>query len=745
MHRDRWFGLASVPRLESRSDAGRSYQGSSTLLISRIHERGRWGVIVSAIGLTISFLSVSAGRSAEPTRHYSATVVRDRYGVPHIRAAKAADAAYALGYSQCVDRYPVVIGNLYAAAGQLAELQGESQLEADKIQRVMRHTRIAQRDWDRLSPELREYLTAFAAGINDWVAQNKRLLTMPVRTFTGVDVMAAHRQILTATGLSLAKAESELGLVEPGQTIPPGKSNAWAVRGAKTVSGKPMVLIDPHWPIEGPLQLYEARIQAGGLDVWGFMLTATPLVGLGATSGVAWTFTAGGADSADAFQLRLHPQDPHQYEWDGKWVPMERHVESIHVLEDGKLGEVPYETFTTIHGPVLTNRKAETFAARLPGWEDAIALEQFWRMNHARTAAEFRDALKLDQLSYFNVVWGSCDNDIGYVQLGRVVRRSAEFDWNRLVPGWTSRSWSTERIPVQELPQVVNPAADFLQNCNVAANVVSPGLTMKPDDFPPGVLFGHYGAYRARGQRATQLLLEASSLDFDKARAIVFDTYSPPADIWIPILEQAYQERPSSELDDAITLLRNWNRHVDSDSTGATLFRFWRLACDSITESAVGRDAFDIQSTAELRSESLQALRIAVADLRNRYGRMDVAWGTVKRLRRGEQEWGLSGDALDRLGLDTLRATAASQLNQDNKLIISGGQSTIGLVTWDTKSPMIRAIVAYGQSISPASPHFADQAPLYARHELRTVPWTMAELESDANRTENISNSKVRP
>ena len=678
-----------------------------------------------------------------------ATLIRDRYGVPHIYAATANAAAYALGQAQCEDRKEGMLQNLYAGVGRLAELLGEVSLESDKTQRMLRHAEAAERDWETLAPELRAYLEAFTAGINDWFREHPQPL--PVMTFTPVHVLAAQRQVLMGGGLALARAEGNTDIHDPAPGVPPGKSNAWAVSGRKSASGRPLLLIDPHWPIEGPLQLYEGHLHAGTLEVWGFMIVGTPVVGLGTTPGVAWTLTAGGADSSDAFALRLKPEDAQQYQWDGQWTAMECSREIFRVRDGLRLRQAAAEFRYTRHGPVLTNERGEMFAARLPGWGECRVMEQLWRMNHARTGREFKSALALDQLSYFNLVWATRDGDIGYVQLGQVPKRSAAYDWTRRVPGWTSASWTLERVPVGALPTVENPPSGFLQNCNVAANVVTPGLAMKREDFGPGVLFGHYGAYRARGQRATDLLSQAKALDLDCARAIVFDTYCLPAALWVPVILLAHREAGEPvDLAEAIALLRDWDRRVDRDSAGATVFRFWRFACDAMPKSQVGRDDFTVPNTPEVRADALRALRTAIADLNRRYGCTAVPWGDIKRLRRGTREWPLSGDGLERLGLDTLRATAAGQLDKENKLIITGGQSTIALVTWTNDRPVIEAIVGYGQSTEPGSPHYADQAPLYADHRLRPVPWTEAEARAQAaevpSKAEKIEETQaVRP
>jgi acyl-homoserine-lactone acylase len=345
-------------------------------------------------------------------------------------------------------------------------------------------------------------------------------------------------------------------------------------------------------------------------------------------------------------------------------------------------------------------------------------------MNTARNAADFKAALALDRISCFNVVWASADGHIGYLQSGEVPDRPPGHDWGRPVPGWLPAMLPGSNLPVHKLPQVEDPLGGFLQNCNTAANVVTPGLKFDREDFPPGALYGHYGEYRARGQRATELLSQESRLDLESARRIVFDTQVPPADLWVPVILAAAKEAGEpADLKDAVQLLRDWDRRADRDSTGATLFRFWRLACDAMPGSHAGRDSFNVSDTPAVRKDALAALRAAVADLKKRTGALAVPWGELKRLYRAGREWPLSGDGLGRLGLDTLRATAAADLDSQHKLVIGGGQSNIGLVFLG-EEPVIHAVVAYGQSNRPGSRHFADQAPLYASHKLRPVPWT---------------------
>ncbi|MAV37446.1 MAG: hypothetical protein CMJ59_18550 [Planctomycetaceae bacterium] len=689
-----------------------------------------------------------------------ATVHRDQYGTPHIWSGSYESAGYAVGYCQCEDSLVNVMYCLYAGVGRLSELFGSGLLAADTEARTLRHQTFAEQAWPDLSVPLRGLITGYCAGVNAYLETHRDELPVEVARVEPVQVVAWHRSLMKRSAVAIAKLDAENSKADgyrpvarrrrdgqPGADnksskhpgTQPGHSNSWALSGAKTASGAPMLLIDPHWPSEGHLQLYPFWLHVGDdLNVGGFGLTGTPLPGLGVTPYATWTVTAGGADSSDAYALRINPDDPHQYQLDGKWKNMDVRVEKIRVkLPDGRFEEKTREVLETCHGPILKTKGGVPFAAAMGGYDRADSLDQFFKMATARDTVAFKAAIAMNRLSYFNLMWATTEGDIGYVQTGQAPLRPEGFNWEKMVPGWTSDSLYKGELPFGQLPIVENPLTGFLQNCNVAANVVTPGLTFTKNDFAPNVLYGHYAQYRARGARATRLLTEVEQATIEDGRRIAFDAYVPPADLWVPVILQAYAEHrreaengtqteADQRLATAVRLLGTWNRYATRHSTGATVFRFWRLACNELT-SSVGRDRFVIANTPGVRQDALRALRQAAERIHAKYGKVAVAWGDVKRMRRGDVEWPLSGDGLGKLGMDTLRATPADRFDDQHKLIPRGGQCVTTVVEL-TDPPRIRSVVMYGQSNKPNSPHFADQAPLYANEQLREVPWTLEQL-----------------
>jgi acyl-homoserine-lactone acylase len=106
-----------------------------------------------------------------------------------------------------------------------------------------------------------------------------------------------------------------------------------------------------------------------------------------------------------------------------------------------------------------------------------------------------------------------------------------------------------------------------------------------------------------------------------------------------------------------------------------------------------------------------------------------VAWGEVNRLRRGPVDAPLGGAP------DTLRAVYGRDAG-DGRLQGVAGDSYILLVEWDREGRVAsRSVNPYGSAVrDPRSPHYADQAPLFARQQLRPVWFDEPEIRAHLER-----------
>jgi len=98
------------------------------------------------------------------------TIIRDKWGVPHVFAETRKDLFFAAGYVQAQDRLFQMDFQRRAAGGRLSEWMGEEAVASDKLARQLGFYSIAQKSGDTLPRETRLCLESFAKGINRFTA-----------------------------------------------------------------------------------------------------------------------------------------------------------------------------------------------------------------------------------------------------------------------------------------------------------------------------------------------------------------------------------------------------------------------------------------------------------------------------------------------------------------------------------------------------------------------------------------------
>ncbi len=124
------------------------------------------GIIVGALALyfykgLVRYNGVISAHAGEPV-----TIERDRNGVPAIRAKGATGVFFGIGFVHAQDRLAQIEYFRAIARGRLAELIGEHAVVPDKLARTVGFHRSAVELVKRLKSPAREYLAAYAAGIN---------------------------------------------------------------------------------------------------------------------------------------------------------------------------------------------------------------------------------------------------------------------------------------------------------------------------------------------------------------------------------------------------------------------------------------------------------------------------------------------------------------------------------------------------------------------------------------------------
>ncbi|MGQ9919433.1 MAG: penicillin acylase family protein, partial [Bryobacteraceae bacterium] len=313
-----------------------------------------------------------SGEVAAPTAA-EVRVTRDRLGVPHIQARTLEDALFAQGYVTAQDRLWQMDSLRRLAAGELAEIAGKAALPLDLRARQLRMRRLAERWAASLPAEQRAHLAAYARGVNHFLELNLRRLP-PEFTLLGYSprpwrvadtLLCALEMNRTLSGnwehdllKSRMARTGHRPLVE--QLFPPRVgteplpgSNAWAVGGSRTVSGRPLLANDPHLPWTQPAAWHLVHLRSPDLEVAGAALPGIPGVIIGHNGRIAWGITALQFDNMDLYEEKLDMRSG-RYEHAGCSMQAERVAERIAVKGD-KSAEIAF--WVTLHGPVIAEEE----------------------------------------------------------------------------------------------------------------------------------------------------------------------------------------------------------------------------------------------------------------------------------------------------------------------------------------------------------------------------------------------------
>ncbi|MBV9269253.1 MAG: penicillin acylase family protein [Acidobacteriaceae bacterium] len=500
----------------------------------------------------------------------AAVIKRDARGVPHIEAGSWQDAVFLQGFATAEDRLWQMDGLRRFGDGELAEVFGRGVLSSDERSRRMRMRALAEAAVQRLSPEDRSVFVQYARGVNYFInsAGGRYPLEFSIpgqsydpKPWTVADSIVVglvmYRQLTDSAGSDLERAAlfahasnpERMRLLFPGVQggpLSPG-SNAWAVSGAHTVDGKPMLANDTHLEYGIPPTWYLVHLKAPGLNVTGCSLPGVPGVILGHNEQIAWGVTNLQSDVMDLYAEQLD-QRSGRYIYQGK-------VEQAQLDEEfiGVRGQKPVrvDVWITRHGPILASEGGKSFAMRWTA-SDGFSFP-FWAIDNAHNWGEFRSAVQQFWGPPQNFVYADRAGNIGYQAAGRVpIRR--DFDGDVPLDGASGKYEWDGYIPTDQMPSLYNPASGVIATSN---------QNPFPADYPYRVSGSYADPYRVRQVRAR--LLARSKVEVRDVLAIQKDVYSVYDHFLARQLVAAVHKHPSNDalVKQAIPVLENWNGQMD--------------------------------------------------------------------------------------------------------------------------------------------------------------------------------------
>src|SRR4030095_5977375 len=263
------------------------------------------------------------------------------------------------------------------------------------------------------------------------------------------------------------------------------------------------------------------------------------------------------------------------YVLDGAVKPFEVTREVIKIKgKDGAMREEPITIRRTVHGPVVADRNGLTVAMRVAAIDRPKLFEQFWRMGLARNLAEWKDAMRMQQLPLFNTAYADRDGHIGYVYNATLpVHPTDDYRyWQGIVPGDRSDLISSTIVPFDQVPQVFDPPTGWVQNSNDMPWTSVYPMLLDSTKFAPG--FAAPMGITQRAQRGIRILssFTGKKMTFADVKAGKLSTHVETADQFVDDLVTTARKLGSERAQRAADVLEMWDRETEGTSDGMLLF-----------------------------------------------------------------------------------------------------------------------------------------------------------------------------
>lgn len=538
-------------------------------------------------------------------------------------------------------------------------------------------------------------------------------------------------------------------------------SNAWAISGERTASGKPLLANDPHFQQMAPCKLYQAVLLIKDRTVAGLTLPGMPFVIAGRNDAIAWGITNLKADETDFYHEKLDPSGKHRVLHDGEWEKLDIRYDTIHTRDTL---DTPIEIRSSRHGPLIsdlarlirnyslplldtlagqamlsTGTDSTGLAVRWLGRDISHELTAFQKINSAKNFREFKAAAEFGGMPGLSLVYADKAGSIGYVPCFRAPVRNDAFK-NRINPGWDSRYNWRGSYDVSDLPTLLNPEQGYIASANN-----NPSNSLGRD-------IGDLWADPSRAMRLEEYLSEGNSFEVIDCSQLQVDAVSEHMRYMTEFLLRAFPDslKQGAKVREALALFRSWNGEMGAGTPEAAIAAEWsRIVFQKTWKDEMGPNLYrhfmqitdlplktirrhlmtdsrwfdDISTTGrEVRDDILRkALGEALETLHERFGDWEIgSWhfgkmhalafdhpfSTYESLRNvldiGPFETGGSATTLN---------TAEWSFNDPYAVRV--GPSARQIVDFADTTVFLHSVLATGQSGQAMNDHYQDQTIIY--------------------------------
>jgi acyl-homoserine-lactone acylase len=688
------------------------------------------------------------------------TILRDKWGIPHVFGKLDADAVFGMVFAQAEDDFNRVELNYINAMGRLAEVEGEKEVWRDLRMKLYIDPADMKAKYAASPASLKKLMNAWADGLNWYLASHPQVKPKLLSRFEpwmalsfsegsiGGDIESIDLKKLEAfygkqPAPAVAMAMAQVG-PDRGFDPEPKGSNGFAIAPQLTSGKHALLMINPHTSFYFRPEVH--MVSEEGLNAYGAVTWGQFFIYQGFNERLGWMHTSGGGDVIDEYlETVVERGGKFFYKYGGE----ERAMRSKTIV-------LPYRTadgmrsrsvtaWFTHHGPVIREEGGKWVSVKM--MDDPMhALMQSYGRTKAHDYAGFLKVMDLRTNSSNNTVYADADGNIAYFHGNFIPRRDPRFDWTHPVDGSDPATEWKGLHAVKETITVFNPKSGYISNTN---NWPCTGFGASSPDCKawPGYMWSL--PQNARGIHAERVLHDAHDLSLDGLIGKAYDPYLTAFEPLVPALLKDWDALPAGDalkarLAEQVASLRGWDLRWAVDSVPTSLAVYWGQ--EMVKEAApraraAALPAVDFVQTRLNPRERLDALARAADKLQADFGSWKTPWGEINRFQRisGEvdQQYDDSKPSIP-VGFTSANwgslASFGMTAKQTTKRIYGDrGNSFVAAVEF---GPRVRAksILAGGESGDPKSPHFSDQAEMYSRGQFKDVLFYKDDIEKQLER-----------
>ncbi|OEC87153.1 penicillin amidase [Acinetobacter sp. YK3] len=244
----------------------------------------------------------------------------------------------------------------------------------------------------------------------------------------------------------------------------PTASNAWVVKGDKTIEGQTVLYNGPQQGWYTPAITYAIGLHGAGYDLTGITPVGLPAILFGTNGKIAWGSTVGSLDTNDVYQLTLNPSNSKEYLYKGAYIPFEHKQVKIKVKNQA---DHILDVYKSKQGFVSTwDEKNHTAYAQKRSWE-GVEIETLLGWANAAKATNWNEFLAQAKRVAASITWFYADtkNNIGVAALGRLPIRPENQHIQLPALGDGSMEWQGF-YDFSHNPKQYNPEKGYISSWN---------------------------------------------------------------------------------------------------------------------------------------------------------------------------------------------------------------------------------------------------------------------------------------